>query len=101
MSENLNLCKEQRDWSKFEPPIERFDPKEFKPFDKILARDSDELEWLPSFLRRIIKEPSGGYSAVGLVSGHRWEMYIPYNNETEHLLGTTDACPDYYKWWEK
>lgn len=26
---------------------------------------------------------------------------IPYNDETEHLVGTSDDCPDFYKWWEE
>ena len=101
MSENLNLCKEQQDCSKFEPPIERFDPKEFKPFDKILIRDEGEFEWRPSFLEKIIKEPYGGYSVIELFTMCRWDMCIPYNEETEHLAWTKDDCPEYYKWWEE
>lgn len=101
MSENLNLCKGQQDCSKFEPPIERFDPKEFKPFDKILIRDEGEFKWHPSFLEKIIKEPYGGYSVIELVTRCRWDMCIPYNEETEHLVWTKDDCPEYYKWWEE
>ena len=26
---------------------------------------------------------------------------IPYNEETKHLLGTKEYCPEYYKWWEE
>lgn len=26
---------------------------------------------------------------------------IPYNEETKHLAGKRDDCPEYYKWWEK
>ena len=26
---------------------------------------------------------------------------IPYNEDTKHLLGTTNDCPEYYKWWEE
>ena len=29
------------------------------------------------------------------------QMCIPYNDETKHLIGTTNDCPDYYKWWEE
>ena len=44
--------KNQRDWSKFErfwdkPKVERFDPKTFQPFDKVLARCT-ESEWMPT-----------------------------------------------------
>ena len=30
--------REQRDWSKFKVPIKKFNPKDFKPFDKVLVR---------------------------------------------------------------
>ena len=93
--------REQRDWSKFEVPIKRFNPKDFKSFDKVLVRDDYGFKWSPSFLEKISKEPSGKYSAVELISDCKWDMCIPYNEETKHLCGTINDCPDYYKWWEK
>ena len=27
-------------------------------------------------------------------------MIIPYNDETKHLVGTTDEAPEYYRYWE-
>ena len=27
-------------------------------------------------------------------------MVIPYNNDTKHLIGTTDEAPEFYKYWE-
>lgn len=90
----------QRDWSKFKVPVKRFNLKEFKPFDKILVRDEGESKWRPSFLEKIVKEPLGGYSVIELITRCRWDMCVPYNEETEHLLWTRDDCPDYYKWWE-
>lgn len=93
--------REQRDWSKFKAPIKKFNPEEFKPFDKVLIRDDDGFEWCPTFLEKISKEQPGKYSAVELISGCRWDMCIPYNEETKYLCGTINDCPDYYKWWEK
>ena len=61
--------REQRDWSKFKVPIKKFDPKDFKPFDKVLVRDDDGFKWCPTFLENILKEPSGEYSAVELING--------------------------------
>lgn len=92
--------KEQRDWSKFKVPIKRFDPKKFQPFDKILVRDGNGLVWVPSLFDRILKEPTDEGSVVELIGEKIWEMCIPYNDKTKHLLRTTDDCPDYYKWWE-
>ena len=93
--------KYQRDWSKFKVPAKKFDPKEFQPFDKVLIRDEYVFKWLPSFLDSVIKEPSGEYLAVELILRCKWRMCIPYNDETKHLLGTKDDCPEYYKWWEE
>ena len=90
--------REQRDWSKFKVPIKKFDPKDFKPFDKVLLREGYGFKWYPTFLENILKEPSGKYSAVELIIGYKWDMCIPYNDETKHLVGTTEACPEYYKW---
>ena len=25
---------------------------------------------------------------------------IPYDDDTEHLVGTTEGAPDFYKYWE-
>ena len=92
--------KEQRDWSKFErfwdkPKAERFDPKTLQPFDKVLGRDTNDNCWIALFFGHIGK---GSHRAVcGYFS---WTQCIPYNEETKHLVGTRDDCPEYYKWWE-
>ena len=41
--------KDQRDWSKFKAPIKRFNPEEFKPFDKVLLRIDERDIWQPDF----------------------------------------------------
>lgn len=97
--------KEQRDWSKFErfwdkpKKVDRFDPKTLKPFDKILVRKVHSKYNIEpwscehfSYINPNTKELVNGISS-------RYEICIPYNDETEHLLGTTDDCPEYYKWW--
>ena len=95
-------AKDQRDWSKFErfwdkPRVEKFDPKTLEPYDRVLVRDSTSRCWKIDFY---------GYNTnpyVGLIncaSGSK-PYCVPYNEETKHLLGTTNDCPDYYKWWEK
>ena len=92
--------KDQRDWSKFErfwdkPKVERFDPKTFQPFDKVLGRDTNDNCWIALFFGHIGK---GSHRAVcGYFS---WTQCIPYNEETKHLVGTSNDCPEYYKWWK-
>lgn len=103
--------KNQRDWAKFErfwdkPKVERFDPKTFQPFDKVLARCT-ESEWMPTLFGFLIdtdnKDPlspfENGERVVCVDIGY--QQCIPYNDETKHLIGTLDDCPEYYKWWEE
>ena len=93
--------KDQRDWSKFErfwdkPKVERFDPKILQPFDKVLVRDND-CHWIADLFSHIDNGINGGIYC----SCFRWRQCIPYNEETKHLVGTKEDCPEFYKWWEK
>ena len=91
--------KDQRDWSKFTAPWykkDRFDPNTLQSFDKVLARDTHDSEWGCDFFCSIdiIKD----YKYNCLTSYYKY--CIPYNDETKHLVGTTDEAPEYYKYWE-
>ena len=93
--------KDQRDWSKFErfwdkPKKERFDPKTLQPFDKVLVRD-DDCYWTADLFSHIDEGINGGICC----SCFRWRQCIPYNEETKHLVGTKEDCPEFYKWWEE
>ncbi|RHH81422.1 hypothetical protein [Segatella copri] len=57
---------------------------QFKPFEKVLVRDSIDDVWRASFFSHI-KEDDGRYVTTGLC----WKFCIPYEGN-EHLLGTTD-----------
>lgn len=91
--------REQRDWSKFSAPWlkkEKFDPKTLKPFDKVLVFDSDR-PWTPlmfSYLEYTLNYPR--MQCFDFVA----RKVIPYNKETEHLLGTHNEAPDFYRYWE-
>lgn len=92
--------KEQRDWSKFErfwdkPKAERFDPNTLQPFDKVLVKDGFLSKWTCTFFSHMDNDV---LFPVYCSSGY-FKVCIPYNEETKHLLGTTDNCPEYYKWW--
>ncbi len=86
--------KDQRDWSKFKAPIKRFNPEEFKPFDKVLLRIDERDIWQPDFF---------GYKDGNCITCVTYGNVrcIPYNEETKHLAGKRDDCPEYYKWWNK
>lgn len=97
--------KDQRDWSKFErfwdkPKKERFDPNTLQPFDKVLVSDGCGSVWRTDLYS--FNDPKYSYDSFPIVtSGGCYRYAIPYNDDTKHLVGTTDDCPDYYKWWEK
>ena len=89
--------KEQKDWSKFKVKKEHFDPKTLQVFDKVLVRDSSE-NWMIQLFSHII-EGEEGYPYLCINNPYKY--CIPCNNTTKHLVGTTEDCPDYYKWWKK
>ena len=94
--------KDQRDWSKFTAPWykkEKFDPKTLKPFDKVLVKISNESfnTWYADF----VAEPSHVKNETPLILGAKEaNMVIPYNDDTKHLVGTTEEAPEYYRYWE-
>ena len=93
--------REQRDWSKFKVPIKKFNPNDFKPFDKVLVRKGEEsFHWAPHLFGMLIKNSEDRYNVIGIGNTNIWRRCIPYNDDTKHLIGSTDDCPEYYKWWE-
>ena len=64
---------------------------EFKPFDKVLCRNSKDDTWEADFFARLTRKEID-YTQTGkyLCVGDLWMYCIPYNEETAHLLGTTD-----------
>ena len=88
--------KDQRDWSKFERFWDRkFDLNTLEPFDKVLVRNRKTEIWLTDMFTFHIDEP-----VAKCITG-AYMQCIPYNEDTKHLLGTTNDCPEYYKWWEE
>ena len=90
--------KEQRSWADFIVPWlkkEKFDPKTFKAFDKVLARLDSKGIWCCE-LFSFIEDNTNLIKCCGAYYKH----CIPYNDETKHLVGTTDEAPDFYKYWE-
>ena len=97
---------DQRDWSKFErfwdkpKKADKFDPTTLKPFQEVLVRKIHSRynisPWSCEFFSYI--NPNTPHLVNGIYS--RYEICIPYNEETKHLRGTEEDCPDYYKWWK-
>jgi hypothetical protein len=83
------LAKEGKRWNPDTKKIEDLSKGyEFKAFDKVLVRDFDDREWKADFFshNRLVDDSDYRFSCVG----NMWRHCIPYNEETKHLLGTTD-----------
>ena len=90
--------KDQRDWSKFTAPWlkkEKFDPKTLQPFDKVLVRIFKTAKWRCEHFSYFKENDSYPY-----MCSISHTFCIPYNDDTKHLVGTTEEAPDYYRYWE-
>lgn len=97
--------KDQRDWSKFTAPWYKkkiFDPKTLKPFDRVLVRNDKDCTWkinIYSHKNNHDKNYHDKRYPYVCMTGE-YSFCIPYNDDTKHLVGTTDEAPDFYKYWE-
>ena len=92
--------KDQRDWSKFVAPWykkKKFDPKTLKPFDRVIVRNNNG-EWKCAIFSHI-KDYDSDYRYDCCYMIYRY--CIPYNDDTKHLVGTTEEAPEYYRYWEE
>ena len=93
-------AKDQRNWNEFKAPWykkEKFDPKTLKPFDKVLACFTEQSTWCCGLFSYFAEDAN-----LIVCCGDAYYKYcIPYNDETKHLVGTTDEAPEFYKYWEE
>ena len=91
--------KDQRDWSKFTAPWYKkgkFDPKTLNAFDRVLVRNYKTTKWRCEHFSHF----DGDNYNPCIASCCSYTFCVPYNEETKHLVGTTDEAPDFYKYWE-
>lgn len=86
------LSKKGKRWDAEKKIVVDLKPKvELKPFDKVLCRNSKDDTWEADFFARLTrKEIDYTQSGKYLCVGDLWMYCIPYNEDTKHLLGTTD-----------
>ena len=92
--------KNQRDWTKFNAPWykkDRFDPKTLKPFDKVLVNSNLNYKWGCDLFSYIVNK-NIEYKYCCISSYNKY--CIPYNDDTKHILNTTNLPPEYYRYWE-
>ena len=78
----------------------KFDPKTLNAFDKVLVRLTRDCIWNATFFSHYDKEINWGCHPCVTTSCKSYDKCIPYNDETKHLLGTSDEAPEYYRYWE-
>ena len=100
--------REQRDWNKFTAPWykkenkkEKFDPKTLRPFDKVITKFS-VYPWKCDIFSYYRGGRENKIIACYCTSeDYVYDRCIPYNDDTKHLVGTTDEAPEYYRYWEE
>ena len=104
--ENKGECtlfpsKEMRDWGKFTAPWykkeKKFDPKTLQPFDKVLVRDDYQEKWCCNFFFHINHNIAYPYTTI---IADYYAFCIPYNDDTKHLVDTTEEAPEFYRYWD-
>lgn len=79
------LAKDGKAWDAEKKQIVDLKPKiEFKPFDKVVVRDTEYSTWCADLFSHIDEDYR--YACVGAT----WSFCIPYNEETAKLIGTTN-----------
>lgn len=81
------LTKENKRWDAEKKMIVDLKPKcEFNPFDKVLGRNEKDDVWEAELFSHYREESQYPFRCIGFSR----KYCIPYNEETAHLLGTTD-----------
>lgn len=81
------LAKNGKIWDAEKKEIVDLKPKcEFKPFDKVLGRNEKDEVWEAELFSHYREESQYPFRCIGFSR----KYCIPYNEETAHLLGTTD-----------
>ena len=86
--------RDQRDWSKWQCPKPKFDPKTLKPFQRVLVRNREDFDWFCDFFSHV----HGTMFYCASIAGFKYA--VPYNDDTKHLVGTTEEAPEFYRYWE-
>ena len=82
------LAKKGKVWDAERKAIVDFKPKWItpKPFDRVITRNAYDDIWTANIFSHM--NSCGEYVTIGCAGGYHY--CLPYNDETAHLLGTTD-----------
>lgn len=74
---------------------EKYDPKTLKPLDTVIVRSDDKCRWFLDSFSYIYPD-----SICVCTGGCDYKQCIPYNEDTKHLVGSTEEAPEFYRYWE-
>ena len=77
--------------------LDKFDINTLQPFDKVLVRNLNNDYWRPDIFS--MWNPDNGICCF--IGRRLYIQVIPYNDETKHLVGTTEIPPKKYITWEE
>ena len=83
-----SLAKKCKVWDSDRKQVVDLKPKwmTLKPFDRVITRVDVNSIWTANIFSHVDKH--GKYVTIGCISGYTY--CLPYNEETAHLIGTTD-----------
>lgn len=90
------LIKTHPDYKELELPKLHYDISNFKAGMPVLVRDYNHKEWCYLLYSHYTGESLKFKFNAGSVN---WKQCIPYNDDTKHLLGTTDMPDEMYINW--
>lgn len=77
--------------------VEKFNPEWLKHFDGVLVRESTKCEWFATSFSHLKDWANADVNHYYTGIGCCFRYCIPCNAETEHLIGTSDDEPEFYK----
>ena len=86
----------RRTWNEETKELEspKFDFTSFKPFDKVLVRDCFVGTWRCDFFSHFHRDDT--HRKYHLASNESAKYCIPYNDDTNYLVGSNLDAPEYY-----
>jgi hypothetical protein len=74
--------------------IRKFDKRCFRPFDRVLLRDTDKNNWQLGIFSHLDDSLVYGFFTI---NNEGYKHCVPYNSDTEELLNTDDYAPEFYE----
>lgn len=91
-----NLIKTHPDYKELKLPKPHYDISNFYAGMPVLVRDNNGEEWRHTAFSHMTSRFYENKFAAGCTY---WCQCIPFNDDTKHLLGTTEPCDEQYINW--